>query len=187
MWTLRDFLRVVAIVHAIIAMGAQTARAGGDDPPDPDLAAVRHLAQRVDPQESYANSLPARRRECNDAAVPYLESGMPGRTVWGERILIECYAAMLIKLADLYYESKSFGPGGMRALLSRLLQDLELLYTGIYQGRSRCVVECGPMGAMAALTAQRKSLERAAWTMGSTNVATQDLDRWYQAWPWERH
>ncbi len=181
--TLPILLRVTAIVLGVLALAAPAALAGGDDLPDPDLAAVRRLAQRVGPEKSYASSLPLHRRECRETAAPYLASGLPDRMAWGERVLIECYAAMLIKLADVYYESKTFGPGGMRALLNRLRQDLELLYTGIYQGRIHCVDECGPMDAVAALTAQRRTLEGAAWTMGSTNVATPDLDRWYDAWP----
>jgi hypothetical protein len=91
---------------------------------------------------------------------------------------------MLIKLADVYYDPKAFGPGGMRALLKLVRGDLELLYTGIYQGRLRCVVECGPLDAVAALTAQRKVLEDAAWTMAKANVADADFDRWRAAWPW---
>ena len=181
---LPGLLRVTAVVLGVLCLSAPAGRAGGDDLPDPDFAAVGRLAQRVGPGKSYASSLPLRRRECRETAAPYLASGVPDRMAWGERVLIECYAAMLIKLADVYYESKTFGPGGMRALLNRLRQDLELLYTGIYQGRIRCVVECGPMDAVAALTAQRKTLEAAAWTMGSTNVAIADLDRWYDAWPW---
>lgn len=182
--TLAGLLRVIMIVLGVFALAAPAVRAGGEDLPDPDLAAVRRLAQRVGPETSYANGLPVRRRECSEVAAPYLASGLPNRMAWGERALIECYAAMLIKLADTYYASKTFGPGGMRALLKRLRHDLELLYTGIHEGRIRCVRECGPMDAVAALTAQRKALEDAARSMGSANVKSRDLDRWYEAWPW---
>lgn len=175
---------MTAIIMGVLAVAAPAALAGGDELPDPDLAAVRRLAQRVGPDTSYANGLPVRRRECGEVAGPYLASGLPDRMAWGERILIECYAAMLIKLADVYYRPKAFGPGGMRALLKRLRHDLELLYTGIYEGRIRCVRECGPMDAVAALTAQRKVLEHAAWEMGRTNVEDRHLDRWRDAWPW---
>ena len=178
------FKAMTAIILGVLALAAPAALAGGDDLPDPDLAAVRRLAQRAGPEASYAKGLPARRRECIEAAAPYLASGRTDRMAWGERMLIECYAAMLIKLADVYYESKTFGPGGMRALLKRLRHDLELLYTGIYEGRIRCVRECGPMDAVAALTAQREALEHAARTMGGTNVESEALDRWYDAWPW---
>lgn len=177
-------LRVTTLLVALFALAAPAVRAGGDDLLDPDLAAVRRLALRVGPEKSYAGSLPARRRKCIAAAAPHLESGTPDRMAWGERVLAECYVAMLIKLADVYYDPKAFGPGGMRALLKPVRRDLELLYTGIYQGRVRCVVECGPLDAVAALTAQRKVLETAAWTMAAANVADADLDRWHAAWPW---
>lgn len=177
-------LRVTVIVLCVLALAASSAHAGGEKLPDPDLDAVRRLAQRVGSDTSYANSLPVRRRECGEVAAPYLASGLPDRMAWGERILIECHAAMVIKLADVYYRAEAFGPGGMHALVKRLRHDLELLYTGIYQGRIRCVRECGPMDTVAALTAQRKVLEHAAWSMGRTNVEDRDFDRWHDAWPW---
>lgn len=182
--TRSGLLRVTMVLVGLFALAAPAVLAGGDDLPDPSLAAVTRLAQRDGPEKSYASSLPARRRECMKMAAPYLESGVPDRMVWGERVLIECYAAMLIKLADVYYDAKTFGPGGMRALLKRVRLDLELLYTGIYQGRIRCVVQCGPMDAVALFTAQRKVLENAAWTMAEANVTDADLDRWHADWPW---
>lgn len=176
-------LRLTAAFLGILFMG-EPVFAGGDELPDPDLAAIARLAQRVGPEKSYPSSLPTRRRECIEAATPYLTSGAPDRMIWGERMLIECYAAMLIKLADIYYDPQTFGPGGMRALLQRLRQHLEQLYTGIYQGRVRCVVECGPMDAVAVLRAQRKVLEGAARTMADANVPDRDYDGWHDAWPW---
>lgn len=177
--------KVTAILLSLLSLAAPTVRAGEGDLPDPDLAAVRRLAQRVGPETSYASSLPTRRQECIAAAAPYLEAGTPDRMAWGERLLIECYVAMLIKLEDVYYRSKTFGPGGMRALLKQVRRDFELLYTSIYEGRIRCVVECGAMDAVGTLSAQRKVLEQAAWSMGFATVSDADLDRWTAAWPWD--
>lgn len=177
-------LWLTAVFVGVLCLFAPAVRGGGDELPDPDLAAIARIAQRADSKKSYPGGLPVRRRECIEAATPYLTSGAPDRMVWGERMLIECYSAMLIKLADVYYDPKTFGPGGMRALLKRVRRDLEVLYTGIYQGRVRCVVECGPMDAVAVLTAQRKALEDAARTMAGANVPDRDYEGWHDAWPW---
>ena len=169
-------------VFSLLLWHATAALAGGDDLTGPDLGAVGRLAERVDPGMSYVASLPERRRECNDAATPYLKSGVPESMAWGEKVLIECYSAMLSKLAALYYRPEAFGPGGMSALLKQLRHDLQLLYQGTYEGRIRCVEECGPMDVVSALSAQRSVLERAAWTMGRMNVEYVDKDRWIEAW-----
>jgi hypothetical protein len=176
-------LRVLAVSVPCLAWQAPPAFAGGDELTEPDLGAVGRLAKGANPGMSYVAGLPVRRRECNEAAAPYLKSGLPESMAWGEEILIECYSTMLSKLAALYYRPDAFGPGGMRDLLKQLRRDLELLYRGTYQGRIHCVVECGPMDVVSALSAQRSVLERAAWTMGRMNVEYLDEDRWIEAWP----
>jgi hypothetical protein len=172
------------IVLALILLGLRVpaANAGGEGPGEPDLAAIARLAKRVDPGQSYLAGLPARRRECRRAAAPYAEAGTPELGAWGERILIECYAAMLEELAIRYHPPDAFGPGGMRALLRRLRDELALLYAGIYQGRAACDEICDAADTVRALSAQRAVLEAAAGTMAGLNVAYHEEDQWDDAW-----
>lgn len=171
-----------ALGLCLLLLSARAILAQSETLPEPDFAAIARMAQRVEAGKSYVAGLPARRQECRNAAIPYLDTGVTQYMAWGGLIVRECHAAMLIKLAESYYKPDAFGPGGMSALLNNLQRDLGALYYGIYQGRIDCLHECGSMAILSEIADNSGEIEHAAQVMASLHVPFPDSREWFEAW-----
>lgn len=158
--------------------------AAGDirDLPEPNLAAIAWMARKSNPDLPYVVSLPDRRKECKAAAMPYLSSPNTLHSVWATLILRECYKAMLIRMAELYYKPDAFGSGGMPALLDRLQRDLEDLYRDVYEGRADCKVDCGSITYTLLYSDSVTPIEEAVRTMALLQSHIADRQQWIEAW-----
>jgi len=171
---------IVLVVCALPWCGP-AALAGSEERPEPDYAAISRMAQRADAGKSYIASMPARHKECDDAAELYFDAGTTASMAQGGYILTECHAAMLTKLAQLHYKPQAFGSGGMPALIERLPADLGLLYRGIYAPK-RCLHECGTMAILAAIADRGWEIERAVETLALLHVPPPEREKWLEEW-----
>ena len=171
---------IVLVVCALPWCGP-AALAGSEERPEPDYAAISRMAQRADAGKSYIASMPARHKECDDAAELYFDAGTTASMAQGGYILTECHAAMLTKLAQLHYKPQAFGSGGMPALIERLPADLGRLYRGIYAPK-RCLHECGTMAILAAIADRGWEIELAVEAMALLHVPRPERAKWLEEW-----
>lgn len=171
-----------AFVVCLLLVSGTDILAQSDTLPEPDFAAIARMAQRVEAGKSYVASLPARRRECKIAAMSYFDSGVTSTMARGGLIVRHCYAAMLIKMAELYYAPDAFGPGGMPALLDALQRNIGKLYSGMYQGRIDCLEECGTMAVLSEIADSTAEIEHAARAMALLHVPHPESNQWSEAW-----
>jgi hypothetical protein len=172
----------VVLLLLLLCLHALGARAGESWLPEPDYAEIARKAQRVDPGQPYVAALPARHWECDETAELYFQSGVTSSMAQGGYILTECHAAMLAKLAELYYRPDSFGPDGMSELALRLRQGLGRLYHGIYGRRIKCRQVCGTMAVLAAISGRGAEIERAVETMALLHVPASEQEQWLTSW-----
>lgn len=173
---------IQAVVICTSLLFAPVVFAQGDRLPEPDFDAIARMAQRVESGKSYVATLPKRRKECQVAAVPYFDSGVTSTMAQGGFIVRQCYAAMLVKMAELYYRPDAFGPGGMPALLDKLQGDIGRLYYGMYQGRNECLEECGSMATLSEIADSTVEIERAVRIMALLHVPNAESKEWSEAW-----
>jgi hypothetical protein len=166
----------------VLLCGGPSAFAGGDLPPPPDRAAIAAMAQREEPGLPYVAGMPDRHVECDAFARPYLESPGTGAAFAGGTILTECHAAMLVKLAKLYYRPDAFGSDGMPALADRLLDDLTRLYQGINDGPLHCLRYCGSILYLIWSADRGVEFERAVETMALLQVPPSEEEHWLKSW-----
>lgn len=172
----------VAAICTMISLCVLPAGAGNNDLPEPDYEAVRERARRIDRDTPYVMSLPKRKRECLEIADRYFDAGTTAEMAEGAFIMKECYSAMILRMAELYYQSDAFGPGGMPTLLDDLRKNLSRLYHGIYQGQFKCGNNCGSMGYLLGVSDAMGEIERAVRVMAAQQMFDDKFAGWMSEW-----
>jgi hypothetical protein len=126
--------------------------------------------------------LPKRKRECREITHPYFEAGTTAAMAAGAFIMEECYSAMILKMAELYYQADAFRPGGMPVLLDDLRENLSRLYHGVYQGQFKCGNACGSLGYLLAVSDAEFEIERAVRVMASQQMYDDKFAGWMSDW-----
>lgn len=114
--------------------------------------------------------------------MPYFDSGVTSAMAQGSMIVRQCYAAMLIKMAELYYAPDAFGPGGMPALLDALQHNIGKLYYGMYERRTVCVEECGTTMTLSEIVDSTTEILHAVESMALLQIPWFEHDEWLKAW-----
>lgn len=136
-----------ACLAALWIVVAPSGYARGDrtPPADLDLAAVERAAQRAEPGTEYILSVPARRSECAALALQYKSTDSTAGGGIAALAEFHCISAILLQLAQLYYDSEAFPPDGMKGHIDRLSGAVYALYDGIYNEQPACRPWCGTM------------------------------------------
>ncbi|MGH6932280.1 MAG: hypothetical protein ACREEE_07580, partial [Dongiaceae bacterium] len=117
-------------------------------------------------------------------ANPYYDGKTTANIAKGEFIMKECYSAMILRMAELYYRSDAFGPGGMPALLNDLMKNLSQFHHGVYQGQFKCGNSCGSMAYAMGILDGMVEIERAVRVMAAQQMYNDKFDAWMAEWQW---
>ena len=127
-------------MFCLVACAWSATAAFAEELPSFDLKAVQDGARREAPGRSYVDALPERRAECWAAARPFASSRSVDALLKAGRLRQLCLNAMIIKLAEIYYDADGFGSDGMAGRLETVGYPVAELFFDIATNEPSCRV-----------------------------------------------